>query len=285
MSDWALALHGGAYNDVREGPADQQEAFLRALLPVQAAALQAGASALDVVTATVAAMEDSGWFNAGKGAVATAAGHVELDAGVMDGSTRRAGAIASIRHFRNPIHGARAVMEHSPHVLLVGAGAEQFLSERGLEEVTPDYHLHATASQNIASGAACDTIGAVARDREGRLAVATSTGGLAGKRPGRVGDSPVIGAGTWADGHVAVSCTGTGEYFIRTHAAGNLAMLVTHQQLPLAQAAAQVMAEVKALGGTGGLIAIDRNGNITQPFISKGMVRGVATPDGIDVTA
>ncbi len=285
MTNWALALHGGAYNDVREGPAEKQEPFLRTLLAQQAEALAAGASALDVVTATVAAMEDSGWFNAGKGAVATANGHVELDAGIMDGATLRAGAIASVRGVKNPILGARAVMERTPHVLLVGAGAETFLREQKLEEVPSDYHIHAHSAPKHASSAGGDTIGCVARDVHGRLAVATSTGGLAGKRAGRVGDSPVIGAGTWADARVAISCTGTGEFFIRTAAASRLAMLVEYHTTPLADAASTVIHQhVGPLGGSGGLIAVDGAGNIAMPFNSKGMVRGSATPRGIEVT-
>lgn len=275
---WTLALHGGAYGDVREGPADQQKAFLHELLRAQAAALEHGTSALDVVIATVAAMEDSGLFNAGKGAVATAHGHVELDAAIMDGVTLKAGAVASIRDFKNPIHCARAVMEHTPHVLMVGTGAEEFLRGCGMEEVNDQYYTHATATGH-------DTIGAVARDRDGRLAVATSTGGLSNKLSGRVGDSPVIGAGTWADANVAVSCTGTGEYFIRAAAASRLALLLEYNHTPLADAAKTVIHQhVAPLGGFGGLIAVDAAGNIAMPFNSKGMVRGSATPGGIEVT-
>lgn len=274
---WSLAVHGGAYNEVREGPADQQEPFLRELLRSQAQALGHGTSALDVVTATVSAMEDSGLFNAGKGAVTTTHGHAELDAGIMDGSTMKAGAVASIRDFKNPILCARGVMERTKHVLLVGEGAEAYLRGEKFEEVEPTYYTHATAIGH-------DTIGAVARDSEGRLAVATSTGGISGKLPGRVGDSPVVGAGTWADKHIAVSCTGTGEYFIRTAAGSWLAFLVG-QGKPLAEAAEQVMAAITEMGGTGGLIAIDAAGNVTMPFISKGMVRGRAAPGILEVTA
>ncbi len=277
MTQWALAVHGGAYGDVREGPADQQEPFLRELIRAQANALEHGASALDVVTATVTAMEDSGLFNAGKGAVTTAHGHVELDAAIMDGSNLNAGAVASIRDFKNPILGARAVMEHTKHVLLAGEGAEEFLRGCGLAEVNDTYYTHAIATGH-------DTIGAVARDKDGKLAVATSTGGLSGKTSGRVGDSPVIGAGTWADGRVAVSCTGTGEYFIRSAAASRLAMMVEHQNRPLAEAAEDVIHQhIGKLGGHGGLIAVSAAGEIAMPFNSKGMVRGRATPGGIEV--
>lgn len=272
---WSLAVHGGAYNETREGPADQQEAFLRELLRAQAQALGHGVCALDVVTATVAAMEDSGLFNAGKGAVTTAQGCVELDAGIMEGSTRKAGAVASIRDFKNPILCARAVMEQTPHVLLTGLGAEQFLRTQGLQTVNDTYYTHALASGH-------DTIGAVARDRQGEMAVATSTGGIMGKMPGRVGDSPLIGSGTWADETVAISCTGKGEFFIRTAAASRLALAVA-QGIPLAEAATSVMAEVGNIGGTGGLIAVNQAGEIAQPFISQGMVRGRATPEGIEV--
>jgi len=278
MTHWALALHGGAYGDTREGPADQQEPFLRELIRSQAQALEHGASALDVVTETVRAMEDSGLFNAGKGAVTTAHGHVELDASIMDGSTLKAGAIASIRDFRNPILGARAVMEHTKHVLLTGEGAEEFLRGCGLEEVNDTYYTHAIATGH-------DTIGCVALGKDGKLAVATSTGGLSGKTSGRVGDSPVIGAGTWADGRVAVSCTGQGEYFIRSAAASRLAMMLEYQNRPLAEAAEDVIHQhVGKLGGKGGLIALNAAGEIAIPFNSKGMVRGSATPGGIFVT-
>lgn len=277
MTSWSLAVHGGAYNDVREGPADQQEAFLRELLRSQAQALTHGASALDVVTATISAMEDSGLFNAGKGAVTTTHGHAELDAGIMDGTTLNAGAVASIRDFKNPILCARAVMERTKHVLLVGEGAEAYLRREQFEEVGPTYYTHATAIGH-------DTIGAVARDSEGRLAVATSTGGISGKLPGRVGDSPLIGAGTWADGEVAVSCTGTGEFFIRSAAASRLSSLVSSGK-SVAEAANAIIAQVGALGGTGGLIAVDKNGGVALPFNSKGMVRATAVPGKIEVTA
>lgn len=284
MTHWSLAVHGGAYNDVREGPPEKQEPFLRTLLAQQSAALEKGASALDVVSATVAAMEDSGWFNAGKGAVATADGHVELDAAIMDGVSLKAGAVASIRQFKNPILGARCVLEHTRHVLLTGAGAEKFLRDQKLEEVAWNYYLHATPNHHV-SGGGGDTIGAVARDQRGRLAVATSTGGLAGKMSGRVGDSPVIGAGTWADGRVAVSCTGTGEYFIRSAAASRLAMMMEYKNMPLKDAADVIIHQhIGHLGGSGGLIAVDAAGNIAMPFNSKGMVRGRATPGGIDIT-
>jgi L-asparaginase/beta-aspartyl-peptidase (threonine type) len=168
-------------------------------------------------------------------------------------------------------------MLHTPHVLLAGDGAEEFLRARKLAEVDNRYYSHATATGH-------DTIGAVARDMQGRLAVATSTGGLSGKRAGRVGDSPIIGAGTWADGNAAVSCTGQGEYFIRAAAASRVSALIEYGKLPLAEAASQVIAQVGTLGGSGGLIAVDVAGNIAMPFNSKGMVRGWAIPGSVHIT-
>jgi beta-aspartyl-peptidase (threonine type) len=248
---------------------------LRELLPLMGQKLENGIPALEVVVETIAAMEDSGHFNAGKGAVANTEGEIELDAALMDGSTARAGAAAAIRGFRNPIRCARAVME-TRHILLAGAGAERYLRQQKLEEVDGHYFLHHHRQAH-------DTIGAVALDKAGRLAVATSTGGLSDKLPGRIGDSPLIGAGTYADGNVAVSCTGTGEYFIRISAAARLALRMEYGNEPLDKAAQAVIEHITTLGGRGGLIALDREGNMAFPFNSRGMVRGWVTPGSWEV--
>lgn len=289
----AIALHGGAGTLERSRLAPEEEAAIRAALAAALDAghtvLNSGGSALDAVSTTVAVLEDSPHFNAGKGAVFNAEGRVELDASIMDGASQRAGAVAGVSRIANPIRLARAVMEQSPHVMLIGAGAEQFAQEKGFGFVPPEYfhtpyrwqqYLEAKsrASAHAAEGTAPDTyfgtVGAVALDAQGHLAAATSTGGMVMKRYGRVGDSPIIGAGTWADAQCAVSGTGWGEYFIRMALAHEICARVRLSGQGLAQAAdAVVMKELPALGGNGGVIAVDAKGNVSMPFNTSGMYR------------
>ena len=279
-TSWGLVLHGGA--GVRSGRNyDRAQAFLLQTVADGAERLQQGATALDVVEDMVAAMETSGLFVAGRGSAANAVGDVELDASIMDGRVGRAGAVSALRGFANPVQVARRVMERSEHVLLTSAGAEAFAAEQactaspsGLDWlVRPDGFDAADLDEGHG------TVGAVARDISGGLAAATSTGGIYGKRPGRVGDTPIIGAGTWADSRVAVSCTGLGEAFIRASAAHDLAARVRYAGQALGQAAADVLVEVARLGGDGGLIAIDAEGHITMPFDTDGMKRAWASHD------
>ena len=219
-------------------------------------------------------LEDSALFNAGRGASRNAEGGIELDASIMDGRTRRAGGVAAVSRIRNPVLAARAVMEHSEHVLIVGDGAERFSRKQKLAFVKSNYFLSAKRTRS-------GTVGAVALDRRGNLAAATSTGGYRGKLAGRVGDSPLIGAGTWADNRTcAVSCTGVGEFFIRTAAAFNVAAGMRYGKRGLASSSREVISQVKKLNGHGGLIAVDRRGNIAMPFNSPGMYRAWMTREG-----
>lgn len=246
--------------------------------------LRAGRSALDVATETVAALEDSGLYIAGRGSSANLAGVYELDACVVDGATGRAGAVAALQGFVNPILVAREVMDRTPHVLLVGAGAEEFARRRQMKAIVDPLAWFTPACREEAhylpSEGTHGTVGCVARDAEGRLAAATSTGGVFDKLPGRCSDTPVVGAGTWADTQVAVSCTGQGEYFIRLAAAVQVAQRMRWAGQTLEQAARAVLGEVEALGGNGGLIAIDCDGTVSMPFVSTGMKRAALLADG-----
>ena len=303
-SEFALAIHGGA-GTLRRGAMTAERAALyheglRRALVVGRDILAAGGSALDAVTRAVVALEDDPLFNAGRGAVFTAAGTQEMDAAVMDGTDRRAGAVAGIFGPKNPILAARAVMEHSPHVLLIGDGALALCRARGLEFADRDYFysearwraLQETLARQQRGLAEDDearrhgTVGAVAHDRDGNLAAATSTGGTTGKLPGRVGDTPVIGAGTWADNEsCAVSATGHGEFFIRWAAAHDVAARLAYRGEDIAAAAGAVVAELGRRGGSGGLVAVGSNGEVALPFNCSGMYRGYVKTSGIVYTA
>lgn len=287
---WTLMIHGGsgAMRPDRLPPDTEAKARigLNAALDVGAAILAAGGDALDAVEAAARVLEDDPVFNAGRGSAMTADGHVECDAALMDGRDRRAGAVAGLRTTRAPISAARTVMEQSPHVLLTGAEADGFAADRGLEQVPNSWFVtperQAQLDKVMAAGGKFDTdmkygtIGAVAVDRNGNVAAATSTGGLTAKRWGRIGDSPLIGAGTYADNRgCAVSGTGLGETFMRAVAAHQLAMRVAGGE-PLQDALDAVLADVGSLGGTGGLIAVAPSGEAAWGFTTPGMYRGVA---------
>lgn len=294
-----LVIHGGAgviRADLTAEVEKSVRADLHGALAAGYAQLQSGGSSIDAVSSAVVALENSPHFNAGKGAVFTHEGRNELDASIMDGATLRAGAIADVKRIGNPVLLARAVMEHSSHVMLVGSGAEEFAKLIGIEMVDPAYFhtdvrwnqlqeaLKAeAANQQSELGRAVHygTVGAVARDSNGHLAAATSTGGMTNKRWGRVGDSPLIGAGTYASAQCAVSGTGWGEYFIRAVAAHAVCARVEFGGMSLEQAAHEVIFDVIAgLGGDGGVIAVDADGNIAMPFNTDGMCRGWVDRDG-----
>jgi len=235
-----------------------------------------GGTALDAVAAAVVVLEDSPLFNAGRGACFNADGEIEMDASIMDGAKLRAGAVAAVKRIRNPVLAARAVMEHTRHVLLAGAGAERFASEKGLKLEKPEYFHTETRREALRRNLQGHhgTVGAVALDADGNLAAATSTGGYTGKMAGRVGDSPLVGAGTYADNRsCAVSGTGMGEAFIRAAVAHDVCARMRYARASLAAAAAAALRSVATLGGDGGLVAVDRRGNVAMPFNSEGMFR------------
>lgn len=316
MGKLALAIHGGAGTILRSSMTPELEAEYRggleAALKAGWAVLESGGSSLDAVEAAVVSLEDFPLFNAGRGSVFTHEGKNEMDAAIMDGSRLKAGAIAFVRNVKNPIKLARLVMERTEHVLLAADGANQFATEMNVEHAPDEYFFtehrwlqlqdaiaagrvqldHADGSSGIAAdqagtrplgsvprgqGTSLGTVGAVACDRNGRLAAATSTGGMTNKKFGRVGDTPIIGAGNYADDRAAVSCTGHGEYFMLGVTAYDLAARMKYKDLSLEDAANETIARLTEIGGEGGLIAVDSQGNVVLPFNSEGMYRGWST--------
>ncbi len=299
---YALVIHGGA-GTIRPDKMDEEtkaayEEALHEALTRGEAILKEGGTALDAVEAAIVFLEDSPLFNAGRGAVFTHEGRNELDASIMDGKTHAAGAVGGVTVVRNPIRAARAVMEKSPHVLLTCAGANQFAIEQGLDTVAPAYFYTERRWKSLQRrlkkerkkepvGESLEeqehkfgTVGCVALDRYGNLAAGTSTGGMTNKRWNRLGDSPIIGAGTYADNaSCAVSCTGHGEFFIREAVAHDMSARMKYLGESVEEAGDFIIREkLKKMGGDGGLIAIDKDGNITMPFNTSGMYRGYVTP-------
>lgn len=294
---WAIVIHGGAGTMLKsQMSAEMEAAYTQALneaLDRGEAVLKDGGTAIEAVEKAIMFLEDNPLFNAGKGAVLTNAETCELDASVMDGATRNAGAVAGVKHVRNPIRAAIAVMNASPHVLLAGEGADHFAREMGLDTVDNSYFItdrridalkkakaKGTGALDTPTGHKYGTVGCVALDTQGNIAAGTSTGGMTNKRWGRIGDAPIIGAGTFADNATCgVSCTGHGEFFIRYTAAADVAARMAYLNEPLAEAADQVInTTLKNAGGSGGLIALDARGNISMAFNSEGMYRGYAKP-------
>jgi L-asparaginase / beta-aspartyl-peptidase len=293
----AIAIHGGAgvmpRLEVTDARGHAYHASLALALDAGYAILDKGGSSLDAVTTSVRMLEDDPLFNAGRGAALTRDGWAELDAAVMTGANQKAGAVAAVRHVKNPVELARRVMEKSRHVLLVGVGAEEFALEEGFT-LTPnlyfrtDERLRQLEEEKLGRSFSDlmptpqGTVGAVALDVKGDLAAATSTGGMTNKRQGRVGDSPIIGAGTYAkNGVCAVSATGHGEYFIRAVAAYHICSAVEYRGLSLAQAAHEaIWVNISALGGSGGIIAVDAQGSVVMEFSTEGMFRGARDSNG-----
>jgi L-asparaginase / beta-aspartyl-peptidase len=308
---YVMVIHGGAGTILKQNMTPEKEAAyregLQKALEAGYSVLRTGRSSIDAVETTIRILEDNPLFNAGKGSVFTHDGHNEMDAAIMNGQTLAAGAVAGVRTIRNPISAARAVMEKSEHVMMAGPGAEQFAREAGIEMVDTGYFwtkprwdelqkaLRADSAKAIKSqGYLPDgklgslnvdykfgTVGCVALDHQGNLAAGTSTGGMTDKRYGRIGDSPLIGVGTYANNAtVAVSCTGWGEFYIRNVVAHDLSALMEYRGLPVRDAANTVIAKVGRLGGDGGLIALDKNGHMAMPFNTDGMYRGSVRSDG-----
>ena len=294
MTRWRLVIHGGAGSEriAHDDPAHEAHARagLEEALAAGAAILERGESAVDAVEAAARLLEENPCFNAGRGSVLTEQGEVELDAAIMDGRTRTAGAVSGIKTTRAPISLARRLMERGPHVFLAGTAADRFAASAGLEQVANDFFIlperRRQLDEALAAGSAADpikygTIGAVAVDTEGNVAAATSTGGITAKRWGQVGDSPLIGAGTYADNRAAaVSATGSGEYFIRAVAAHEVAARIRLGCETLQQAIDGVLVDIASLGGKGGLIAVSPNGDAAWGFTTPAMYRGVADASG-----
>ncbi|WP_099075414.1 isoaspartyl peptidase/L-asparaginase family protein [Proteus alimentorum] len=310
-----LVIHGGAGTITKDTITPEQEKEykekLTEALNAGYAVLNSGGTSIEAVQKSINVMEDSPLFNAGKGAVFTHDGRNELDASIMDGKTRKAGAVAGVTTVKNPINAAIAVMEKSPHVMMVSNGADLFAKEQGLTIVDPSYFKTEHRWQQLQKAIEKEqvvldhdgktaalfvdpmmydykygTVGAVALDQHGNLAAGTSTGGMTNKRYGRVGDSPIIGAGNYADNEtVAVSATGSGEMFIRTLTAFNIAAQVKYKNLSLEEAAQNALDEVKAINGSGGVIVLDKTGNYTMSFNSEGMYRGTIGNDGKPIVA
>jgi beta-aspartyl-peptidase (threonine type) len=307
---YVLVMHGGAGTILKKNMTAEKEVAYRAAmtkaLQTGYDALKSGKSSLDAVEVAIHVLEDSPLFNAGKGAVFTHEGKNEMDAAIMDGKTLKAGAIAGVTVIRNPISAARAVMDKSEHVMMAGKGAEDFAKQAGLTIVDPSYFYTEDRWKGLQQALKQDsmktvldhdkkasklgtinrdykfgTVGAVALDNAGNLAAGTSTGGMTNKRYGRIGDAPIIGAGTYANNATAgVSGTGWGEYYIRTVLAYDLSAMMEYQKLSIEQASKQVIAKMGKLGGDGGLIALDKNGHVAMEFNTAGMYRGTVTADG-----
>jgi beta-aspartyl-peptidase (threonine type) len=290
-----IAIHGGAgtirRSEMTPKKTARYEATLRRALKAGYSILSRGGSSLDAVMAAVVVMEDSPLFNAGRGAVYNAQARHEMDAAVMDGATLRAGAVACVSRVKNPVLAARAVMERSPHVLLAGRSAERFAARQGVKLVSESYfdtprRLAALRSKQRTAAEQHGTVGAVALDVTGNLAAATSTGGYTGKAPGRVGDSPIIGAGTYADnGSCAVSGTGQGELFMRSVLAYDVAARMRYRGDSLKRAASAALESVSRLGGEGGLIAVDHRGNVAMRLNCEGMYRACIDRSGRETVA
>ncbi|MGA9649520.1 isoaspartyl peptidase/L-asparaginase family protein [Pedobacter sp.] len=308
---YVMVIHGGAGTILKKNMTPEKEAAYIAVL-TQAlksgyAKIQEGKTSLDAVEATIHVLENDPHFNAGKGAVFTHDGRNELDAAIMDGKTQMAGAVAGVTTVKNPISAARAVMEKSEHVMMVGAGADQFAKEAGLEIVDPKYYWtkerwdglqqaikedstkavldHGSKKSELLGSKNHDykfgTVGCVALDKAGNLAAGTSTGGMTNKKYGRVGDAPIIGAGTYCNNETAgISCTGWGEFYIRNVVAKTISDLMEYKGLSVAEASKIALDKVGKMGGDGGLIALDRKGNVAMPFNTEGMYRGAITADG-----
>src|SRR5216117_936343 len=306
---FGLVIHGGAGTIERSKMTPQKEHEYRAGLERALRAgyeiLKRGGSSLDATESAVRVLEDDPHFNAGKGSVFTSAGTNEMDAAIMDGKTLAAGAVAALKHVKNPISLARLVMEKSGHVMMDGEGAEAFAKENGIELVDQKYFFtqerwdalqkikaaekHRTGDAGkafvITDQDRHGTVGAVALDRNGNLAAATSTGGTTNKRAGRIGDSPIIGGGTYANNATcAVSATGDGEFFIRATAAHDVSALMEYRRKTVEEASVAVIDKIGKLGGTGGMIAIDKNGKVALPFNTSGMYRGYVDPNGKFIT-
>mgnify|MGYP006403308729 FL=1 len=278
---WALALHGGA-GPIPGHDYSLQEAHLATLLKNGANRLQDGEAALDVVEIMVQGLEESGLYLAGKGAAPNLDGAYELDAAIMDGRNRTAGAVGALQGYRNPVSCARAVMEQTPNVLLIADGARKLLANSGLEIIEdPEAYydpVEEMTSQDMIKSTG--TVGAVALDIYGDLSAATSTAGIRGKTPGRLGDTPLVGAGTWADERCAVSCTGLGEYFIRAAAAADVSARIRYGGAQLEAAVQGAVDDVRMLGGQGGMIAVSANGDISALWNSSGLKRAMADSNG-----
>ena len=308
---YVLVIHGGAGTILKSKMSpEKEEAFKAALtkaLETGYSALKSGKTSLDAVEETIHILEDSPLFNAGKGAVFTNEGKNEMDAAIMDGSNLMAGSVAGVTVIRNPISAARAVMEKSEHVMMAGAGAEKFAKQAGLQIVDPSYFFTQERWDGLQKAIKEDstksvldhgnkkafklgtqnkdykfgTVGCVALDNKGNLAAGTSTGGMTNKKYGRIGDAPIIGSGTYANNNtVGISCTGWGEFYIRTVVAHDISALMEYKGLGVAEASKTALDKMAKLGGDGGLIALDKKGNIAMPFNTEGMYRGSVTADG-----
>ncbi|MES3019559.1 MAG: isoaspartyl peptidase/L-asparaginase [Bacteroidota bacterium] len=308
---YTLVIHGGAGTILKSKMTPEKEAAFKAALTKALetgyAAIKQGKSSLDAVEATIHVLEDSPLFNAGKGAVFTNEGKNEMDAAIMDGSNLMAGSVAGVTVIKNPISAARAVMEKSEHVMMAGAGAEKFAKQAGLEIVDPSYFFTQERWDGLQKAIKEDstksvldhgnkktyklgsqnkdykfgTVGCVALDNKGNLAAGTSTGGMTNKKYGRIGDAPIIGGGTYANNNTAgISCTGWGEFYIRTVVAHDISALMEYKGMSVAEASKTVLDKMAKLGGDGGLIALDKKGNIAMPFNTEGMYRGSVTSDG-----